>query len=120
MYYLMIIFCYSIIIYYINLSLSIICYLFSGNIYFSFGISINLYSSGCDYFAMQYSSNHRLFLLNYSFCSNFKCICCRWFSITKKVLGILTTYVFAHIYANIFRNRQKSIISKFNRIGSHC
>ena len=110
--------------YFINLNLSLICSLFSGDIYLSLGISVLLKTTSkkflcfwrfCNFasifIANQMTSCFCCFL-NWSFWSSLKCICCRLFSMIKKFLALFTAKVFTYclthilrIFANTFNKR---------------
>ena len=108
--------------YSIYLNSSIICRLSSGDL--SFGISVLLSEQFCCelfetfvilwalFFASQCTSC-LCYFLNCSFWSSFKCICCRSFTMIKKVSIAFCTQIFAYIFTNafihIFSKRQKSV-----------
>ena len=108
-----IIFNIPVLYYHTNLNSSIICCLYSGDIYLSFGISVLLLASSSreDFFERFIFLSAILFpisFLNCSFWSSFYCICCRFLS-TIKVLTILIVhdYVFSNfscICINAFSN----------------
>ena len=121
---------YFIIILLSNLNSSIICCLFSWDIYFSFGIFISFssvfecHSFECNSFEWNSFEDFEILVifsaillpikspvdsvdfLNWSFWSSFYCICFRFFSTIKTVLTILIAHAlsnFSCMFINIIR-----------------
>ena len=133
---------------YFNLNSSIVSCLFSGDIILSLRISLsysfvtvsvflnyflviffkNFCNSISNFITNQITSCFFCFL-NDSFWRTFKCICCRLFSMIKKVLALFTTeaftYIFTNIFTHIFSKRQISLafykysVSLLNWISRH-
>ena len=108
------------LLYYFNISSSIISCLSSGKIYFSLGISLWCsFVTACELFCCKFFQNvcdsvsnfitNQIIswfscILNYSFWWNFKCICNRFFSTIKKFLTLLLITKVMHILSSISRD----------------
>ena len=112
---------------YTNLNSSIICCLFSGDMYHSFGICISslpsLFCRSLEDFLEIFVNLSAVVLPNKSpvasaVFSSFYCICCRYFSSIKKILAAFIGLIFTHVFSK--RRKSKSFyiysILKFNLI----
>ena len=116
--------------YCIYLSSSIICIFFSGNLYLSFGISIDFFSFWeqswifCEFiwnFVTNQIISHLCIVLSYSFGSSFESICSIFFSMIKKFLTLSTSWFFTNVFSKIEKSIpfQRYSISKFHRKMGH-
>ena len=115
----------SLLYYYINLGLSIIFCLSSGDIYLSLSISLSCSFEPvsklfcCEVFEtlvilsailFYCQLNHQLLLLCFEllFLKKSSMHLLQLFTMIKKFLALFTAYVFANIFTNIFSKRQRS------------